>query len=192
MYSVDVTVRGTAPLLQHRFPMPDLTNASKGGRKVTGAVDYSDEWRKALYVTKEGEIYQPAIHFEAALTAAAARFKVTGGRGRSYKDLFKAAIFVAPDEVLFGLQAPDELDTDADKPLYIDARPAVVQRARIVRLRPAFKAGWELSFEIECLDDQIHADLLQDVLILAGRNVGIGDHRPRFGRFSVSRFEVHK
>lgn len=192
MYTVSVTVRGIAPLIQHRFPMPDLTNASKGGTRKSGAIDYSTEWKQGLYVNKEGEIFQPAIHFEAALTAAAAQFKVTGGRGRSYKDLFKSAIFISPDEILHGLKAPETLTADADEKLYIDARPAVVQRARIVRLRPAFKAGWELSFEIECLDDQIHPDLLQDVLTLAGRNVGIGDHRPRFGRFAVSRFEVHK
>ena len=97
---------------------------------------------------------------------------------------------LAPEEILHGIDNPDELDTDADKQLYLDIRPAVVQRARIVRVRPAFSPGWLLDFQIEVIDDQINSTLLQDVLVLAGKTVGIGDFRPKFGRFSVVKFEV--
>lgn len=190
MYLVDVTVKGDAPLLQHRFPIPDLVSMTKGGKKQTGAKDYTEEWREHLYVAKCGQIYQPATHFEGALVKSAVNFKIIGRRGKTYKDLFRAAVFVAPEEILHGIDNPDELDTDADKQLYLDIRPAVVQRARIVRVRPAFSLGWLLDFQIEVIDDQINSTLLQDVLVLAGKTVGIGDFRPKFGRFSVVKFEV--
>lgn len=190
MYTVDVKVKGAAPLLQHRFPMPELETMSKGGHKVTGAKDYTQEWRDYLYVNANGEVFQPAAHFEGAMVKAAVNFKITGRRGKTYKDLFRAAVFVTPDEILHGVQEPDELDTDADKPLYLDMRPVIVNRARVVRLRPAFKMGWELEFIIEVIDDQISPELVQDVFTLAGKTVGIGDYRPRFGRFNVVRFEV--
>lgn len=61
MYSVDVTIKGDAPLLQHRFPVPDLASMTKGGTKHTGAKDYTEEWREHLYVAK-GQVYQPATH----------------------------------------------------------------------------------------------------------------------------------
>jgi hypothetical protein len=191
MYLVDVTIKGDAPLLQHRFPVPDLASMTKGGTKQTGAKDYTEEWREHLYVTK-GQVFQPATHLEGALVKAAVNFKITGKRGKTYKDLFRAAVFVAPEEILHGVDEPDELDTDADKRLYLDMRPVVVQRARIVRIRPAFSPGWELSFQIEVIDDQINATLLQDILTLAGKSVGIGDFRPKFGRFSVVKFEVQE
>lgn len=190
MYLVDITVKGDAPLLQHRFPVPELASMTKGGMKQTGAKDYTEEWREHLYVTKGGQIYQPATHFEGALVKAAVNFKITGKRGKTYKDLFRAAVFITPEEILHGVDNPDELDTDADKRLYLDMRPAVVQRARIVRVRPAFSPGWLLDFQIEVIDDQINSTLLQDVLVLAGKTVGIGDFRPKFGRFSVVKFEV--
>ena len=190
MYNVNVKVKGVAPLLQHRFPMPELETMSKGGHKVTGAKDYTQEWRDYLYVNASGEVFQPAAHFEGAMVKSAVNFKITGRRGKTYKDLFRAAVFVTPDEILHGIQEPKELDTDADKPLYLDMRPVIVNRARVVRLRPAFKPGWELEFTIEVIDDQISPELVQDVLILAGKTVGIGDYRPRFGRFNVVRFEV--
>jgi len=192
MYQVDVKVRGTAPLLQHRYPMPELETMGKGGTKRTGAVDYTQEWHDYFYVTSEGGIYQPALHFEAALVAAAVNFRITGRRGKSYKSLFQAAVFIAPEQIPHGIQKPETLDADADKPLYLDMRPCVVNRARVVRLRPAFKPGWELEFVIEVMDDQIAPELLQDVLTLAGKTVGIGDFRPKFGRFSVVRFEVQE
>lgn len=192
MYTVEVKVKGDAPLMQHKFPMPELGDMTKGGTKSTGAKDYTEEWREYFYLAKDGGIYQPAEHFEGAMVKAAVGFKIAGKRGKTYKDLFRAAVFVSPEEIPHGVTEPKELDADADKRLYLDMRPVVVQRARVVRIRPTFKPGWELEFEIEVIDDQIQPALLQDVLTLAGKTVGIGDYRPKFGRFSVVKFEVHK
>lgn len=192
MYLVNCRIVGTAPLMQHRYPMPEFENLGKGGKKSTGAKDYTQEWRDYLYTTKTGAIYQPAVHIEGAMIKAATNFKIAGKRGASYKELFKAALFIGPDEIPHGVDAPETLDADADKPLYLDARPVVVQRARVVRIRPCFKPGWALDFEITVIDDELPADIVQDALTLAGKAVGIGDFRPRFGRFSVARFEVAK
>lgn len=193
MYTVSVAIEGTAPLMQHRYPMPDLANLSKGGNKSTGSKDYTQEWREYFYAETDGQIYQPASHIEGALVKAATGFKITGKRGKTYKDLFSANVFVQPDHIPHdGQIVPEELDADGDKPLYLDVRPVIVQRARVVRIRPTFSHGWHLDFEIIVNDDEIQPGLLQDILTLAGRTVGIGDYRPRFGRFSVSHFEVHK
>ena len=192
MYTISTTVQGVAPLMQHRYPLPEFETMGKGGHKQSGAVDYTQEWREYLYANSDGEIYQPATHFDGALVKAAAAFKITGKRGMSYKELFKAAVFTNPDQILHGIHVPEQLDTDADKPLYLDLRPVVVQRARVVRIRPTFKPGWRLSFEIDVIDDQISPEIVQDILTYAGKAVGIGDFRPRFGRFNVVNFEVHK
>ena len=193
MYTVDVSVIGVAPLIQHRYPMPDFNLAGKGGKKSTGSKDYSDEWRGYLYADSEGRIYQPAEHFDGAIKKAAVNFKVVGKRGKSYKDLVSASVFVMPDFIYHeGFTVPESLDTDADKPLYIDYRPVVIQRQRVARARPTFKTGWKLSFELQVIDDEMPADILQDILTLAGKSVGIGDYRPRFGRFNVTHYEVHK
>jgi hypothetical protein len=93
---------------------------------------------------------------------------------------------------LHGIPVPEDLDTDADKPLYLDIRPVVVNRARVTRIRPAFKPGWKLSFVTNILDDELPANMVHDILALAGKAVGIGDYRPKFGRFMVTHFEVVK
>lgn len=192
MYTIQTKVKGIAPLMQHRFPMPEFETMGKGGHQQTGAKDYREEWRQYLYTTSDGEVFQPAVHFEGAMVKAAAGFKITGKRGKTYKDLFQGNVFVAPDEILHGIKTPEILDTDGDKPLYLDMRPVVVNRARVVRIRPTFKPGWELEFEISVIDDQIPSEIVFDVLNLAGKTIGIGDFRPRFGRFQVVHFEVQK
>lgn len=192
MYTINCSVEGIAPLMQHRYPLPDFEDMSKGGKKKSGETDYSQEWKEYFYADSEGNIYQPATHFDGAMVKAAAGYKVQGGRGKTYKDLFKGNVFVSPDAILHGVKVPEMLDTDADKPLYLDLRPVVVQRARVVRVRPCFKPGWVLDFEITVLEDQILPNVVNEVLSLAGRTVGIGDFRPRFGRFMVTRFDVVK
>lgn len=192
MYTINVEVEGIAPLMQHKFPMPDFADVGKGGRPSTGEKDYSQEWRGYIYATAQGDIYQPATHFDGCMVKAAAGYKIQGGRGKTYKDLFKGNVFVSPDEILHGVKTPENLDNDADKPMYLDIRPVVVQRARVVRIRPCFKPGWKLDFEITVLDDQVPHNVVNEVLSLAGRTVGVGDFRPRFGRFMVTKFEVQK
>jgi hypothetical protein len=193
MYTVSTTIKGVAPLMQHRFPMPDMAQLSKGGRKSSGAIDYTQEWRQYFYAEANGQIYQPSSHIEGALVKAAVNFKVAGKRGKSYKDLIVANVVVDPERIPHeGFTVPEELDADADQPLYLDVRPVLVQRARVVRIRPTFAPGWQLSFELQVLDDEIQDDLLQDILVLAGKAVGIGDYRPKFGRFNVVEYKAHK
>lgn len=189
-YNIQTQIQGISPLLQHRFPIPTYEEMSTGGKAVRGERDFSQEWRKALYVNAQDEVYQPAIHIESAMVKAAVNFKIQGRRGKTFKDLFRGNCFIAPEEIPHGIKNPQELDTDADKPLYLDLRPVVVQRARVVRIRPAFKVGWTLDFEIEVLDDQIPVNVVQEVLTLAGKTIGVGDFRPKFGRFRVTQFQV--
>jgi len=87
------------------------------------------------------------------MVTAAVNYKIQGRRGKTYKDLFRATVFVSPEQIRHGIKVPEELTTDGDQPLYLDMRPVVISRARVVRIRPAFKPGWKLDFEIEVLDD---------------------------------------
>ena len=122
----------------------------------------------------------------------AASFKVTGKRGKSYKDLVSANVVIDPEKIPFGIENPVDLDCDADKALYLDLRPVVIMRARVVRVRPAFKLGWTLNFTINVLDDELPSTMLQDILVLGGKTVGVGDYRPKFGRFAVTQWNVVK
>lgn len=173
---VDVTIRGIASLLQHRFP-DDAKPDNGEAVRVGGKRDYSDQVEKALYRNPDGSIYQPASHIEGAMVKAATKFQI-GGRGKkTYKDLFKSGIVVGPEAI------PLKFETQT-----VDRRSVIINRGRIMRERPKFDT-WELNFEITIMDDQLPVKVVNQVLVEAGQYQGIGDYRPKFGRFMVTKFE---
>lgn len=175
MKSVSIEVTGIAPLLQHRFATEEHgANKSKSKKKV---YDPKEEAEKCLYKNTKGEIYQPAEHIYQSMVKAAVDFKFEGKK--TYKDVITSGIVISPEEIPLITESPYE----------IDARGAVVQRARIVRWRPRFNK-WKLQFSIDILDDEnISVPVLKEILEKAGATKGIGDYRPRFGRFMVTQFK---
>lgn len=174
MKKVDVTIEGIEPgLLQHRFPMEENTETKSVKRKV----EYPslEEAQKCLYTDEDGIIYQPAEHILGCLVKAGANFSYE--RRRTYKDVMKSCVFISPTAI------PHQ-HTEWS----VDRRPVVIMKARIVRSRPLFKK-WALSFSIEYDEEVLNVSKLKELLEFAGTRIGIGDYRPLFGRFIVTRFE---
>lgn len=178
MKQISVEIQGIAPLLQHRFPIEEHgVNTSKSKKKV---YDPQEEAEKCLYKNPKGEIYQPAEHIFQSMVKAAVDFKFE--KKKSYKDVITSGVLVEPEEIPLIFEGNYE----------IDARGAVVQRSRIVRWRPRFNK-WKLRFTINILDDEnISVPALKEILERAGATKGIGDYRPRFGRFMVTSFHVNE
>ena len=172
---IDVEITGVAPLLQHRFATEEHgENKSKAKTKV---YDPKVEAEKCLYKNKMGEIFQPSEHVYQSMVRAAVDFKFEGKK--TYKDVITSGIIVEPEEI----------PLIATEPFEIDARGVVIQRARVIRWRPKFNQ-WKLRFKITILDDDnISIHVVKDILEKAGSSKGIGDYRPRYGRFLVSLFQ---
>lgn len=175
MKEYDVTIEGISPLLMNRFAEEKAEEVVK---RVTG-VRVPEEVAVSLYILPDGKIYQPASHVEASMIKAAANFNITGKGKKTYKDLAKSSIFVEPDAIIHEIQTYD-----------IDKRPVVnpVTRGRVIRARPILRE-WVLNFRIKVLDDQFPKEVVKNILDYSGSAVGIGDYRPRFGRFIVTKFE---
>jgi hypothetical protein len=196
MYRVNCRVRGVAPLLQHAFGAASLSTLMDGAKKQTGVTDYSLEWMATMYVNRDGLLVQPAAHLEGALVKAAASFKIKGRAGKTWKDPIKAYCYVSPDEIphIWNGQyvlAPDaSLIENPTENLSVSIMRVKVQQSAVARSRLQLAAGWELAFAIEVHDDQVQPNVAEEILREAGRAVGIGDYRPRYGRFEVVTFDV--
>jgi hypothetical protein len=158
-------------------------------KKKSGVIDYSQEWIKSLYWNEEIGIYQPAIHIEGAMIKAATNFQIPGKRGKTYKDIFKSAVFVRPDYIPFGMKGEPKKLLEQGK-FDVDLRPVVVQKSRVERARPMFR-NWGLKLQIEIQDEQVPEEVIKEVLDHAGKFCGIGDFRPRYGRFQVVYFGIN-
>lgn len=197
MYHIDVRIQGTTALLQHKFAPTTLATLMDGASKRTGAPDYSLEWMETMYVTPQGYLCQPATHVEGALVRAGSAFKIKGKSGKTWRDAMRAYCYVQPDDIIHVYQgtavpAPGpELLTMPTTHLSVNIMRVIINRSAVARARLMIGAGWELAFTIEVHDEQLRPDIVRTILDEAGRSVGIGDFRPRYGRFAVQLFEPH-
>ena len=173
MKRYNVEIEGTAPLLQNKIPDDmDITEKKGEGKDCAENCPYK------LYMLDK-KICQPAVHLEMAMIKTATGVKQKGQGKKSYKDLFKGSVFVKPDYIVHKIQ-----DWEVHKETVVI--PST--RGRITRYRPKLPK-WKLAFHIEVLDDRIPTDVIKLSLDEAGRTNGLGDKRPRFGRFIVTKFE---
>ena len=181
MKNVEVEITGIAAMLHNRFDAGlHGENKSKSKQKVYVAVD---EAEKLAYRNEDGFLYQPSEHILGALIKAAANFTFEGKK--SFKDVIKAGVIVEPERMPLLDDGGKQRKTWDE----IDARGVVVQRARVVRWRPRFNK-WKIQFGLQIInDDQLSPETLKEILDYAGR-IGIGDYRPRFGRFQVTLWKV--
>lgn len=167
---VNVTIKGTAPLLQHRMPEEDV---NKPLRKHT---DRKDDPKDFLYLA-DGKICQPASHIERAIVQTASQYKIVGRGKKTYKDAAKT-IFVEPDMLVHKIQKWEPFSASVVIP---------TTKGRVMRIRPRLPK-WELDFTLNFDGKLLPEEVVKQILENAGVTVGIGDWRPRCGRFMVTRF----
>src|SRR3990167_9292698 len=166
-YTVTVSVRGTAPLLFHRWrneAVEEKAKAAKGSRSKK-----EDNLESYVYRTTEGELAVPGEYFRQALIHAAKFRQDPRSPRKSAMDLFKAGVVSLTEQCSLGTKDWD----------YLDRRRVVIQRNAITRIRPAMLAGWKAEIEFQVLlGEYITPHLLHAVLTDAGRIVGLADFRP--------------
>lgn len=178
-YRTAVRLRGSTPILFHRWDCEDVeaeAQAAKGS-----SMKKTDNWEAYLYRNEDGEICIPGVYLHQALVNAAKFKQDPRSPRKSMADLTRAAFVVTPWLASTGKREPD----------FFDRRRVLIQRSGVTRIRPALLPGWEVEFQIECLlPEYVNPDLLYDLLVQAGRLVGIGDYRPMFGRFQIVEYRV--
>jgi hypothetical protein len=181
-YSCRIT--GVAPLILHSGQLADpLNDYAKEMKKISGKRHKTEadleelarlEWHGSLYLS-EGQVVIPGEVLEAHLVEAAKKRK----KGQQAKaSLFCDGVF----PLLYdGPSDVNVLWQDADYRLTAGVK---VQRNRIMRTRPLFKS-WSLSAQVLYNPSQLNLGEIQDFFRIGGEQIGLGDWRPRFGRYVV-------
>lgn len=183
-YSLQLVIVGTEDILFHRY---DVDQVEAQGKAAKGSKEKkSDNVESYVFRTADGHIGIPGLNFKACLADAAKFFQDPRSPRKSARDLVRAALKV-PGEATFR-NAAGKLAEEWD---YLDKRRVTVQRNAISRSRPAMYKGWKLELQINVVDPEyVQPDWLNELVIRAGRSVGLCDYRPDFGTFRVEHFEV--
>jgi len=182
-----VTIEGTADLLLHAWNCEAVQE--KADSKKGSAAKKSDNLESYVKRNDDGVICLPSEYLRMSVIGAAKFRQDPRSPRKSAMDLFKAAVVslrpLSPITTVAG-----ELPTAWD---YEHRCRVQIQRNGITRCRPAFREGWrcEVTLMVNLPEYISPADLLE-VVGSAGRLIGVGDFRPTYGRFNVTKFEIQK
>lgn len=185
MQIVKLKLKSIAPMLMHsdRFSNP-LDQATKAHKELTSKRKKTDEDHEAiarseylgsLYIDKDGP-FIPSMNLDAAFVEAAKMQKL----GKHVK----RAMMVMEDKVYLKYDGPRTAAALVNDSRFVDARSVRVSMARLTRCRPRFNE-WEAECTLAFDAEQINQNEVKQIVENAGRLVGVGDFRPRFGRFTV-------
>lgn len=191
MNAIKMKWTGIRPLVMHNGLLADPTNpnvvaikriTAKGSKKMTTA-DYEErdrlEWLGGLYWSEDVDgIAIPADNIERCMMEGAKK-------QRQGKD-FAAAVFLeaAEVEVDHAMRGKSREQILAN-PGYTLRKGCKVQLSRIIRIRPMIPTGWSLTFTAEFDETIVNGKDVIEAARAAGATVGLGDWRPKFGRFTV-------
>ena len=187
MYSeLNCTITGVSPLILHNGmlanPMSEIVQQIKtiSSKRKKTLDDHRElarlEWHGSFYVNDDGHPVIPGENIEAMLIAAAKKNR----RGTDFK-----SAMICDGNWKIDYKGPKSLDALWKDENFRHQTMMTVQRARILRTRPMFRQ-WSLTFNVHYLPDIIDEADLRQAMDIAGSIIGLGDSRPRFGRFNVS------
>lgn len=185
-YTAIVRVCGVADMLFHAWNCEAVEakgKAAKGSKEKK-----SDNVESYVYRDDDGHICIPGEYLRGAIIGASKFRQDPRSPRKSAQDLFKAAVVMLTQltPVLVNGQPVKEWD-------YLHQCRVQVQRAGVTRTRPAFKKGWVAEFEVMVnLPEYVQPDVLNEVVMNAGRLIGLADFRPTYGRFQVVKFETDR
>lgn len=187
-YAVELTIRGSSDLLFHRW-QSDAIEAKAAAAKGSKAKK-TDDVESYVWRNQDGVICMPGEYLRGAIAGpqGAAKYRQDPRSPRkSALDLFKSGV-VSLTDVAPITKVTGETASTWD---YLDRRRVTVMRSGVTRERPALLSGWTATLVLQVLlPEYISPEFLHEVLIDAGRLVGVGDFRPTFGRFQIERYAV--
>jgi hypothetical protein len=188
-YRVLIEVTGDSVLLFHRWQSDSVDAKAKAAKG--SAAKKTDDVESYVWRNENDEICLPGEYLRGSLVDprnGAAKYRQDPRSPRkSALDLFRAGVVSLTDRAVIIRADGSKADTWD----YLDRRRVTVQRNGVTRERPAFNPGWSAEVELMVTTPAyIGPRMLHQTLSDAGRLVGVGDFRPTFGRFSVTRFRV--
>lgn len=182
-----LTCRGTTPLLMHNArlsnPLDEIAKAMKrvSAKRTKTEEDYEElarlEHLGGLYFDPDVGPFLPGQNFERCLVDAA-RITKAGKK-------IERGVFVETDVNPVAYDGPRSVDDLWKDQNFRHTASVKVQTSRVTRTRPQFR---QWATEADGVFDPaiINLDELVEIAATAGRMIGLGDWRPRFGRFEAT------
>lgn len=186
MNEITLHIIGVAPLILHNARLSDpldewtMKVAEISGKRKKTVADLKEmarrEWYGSMYLDTKGSPCVPGSNLERMLRDAAAKSK----EGKTVQ-----AGVIVPDDAPIIYDGPSDIDELWESGRFSLRASCKVGQQRVIRTRPCWER-WELKFTALFDPDIVKSGTrIKDYAILAGRQIGLADWRPKHGRFEV-------
>jgi|SRR5215831_5523047 len=187
-YRALIEVTGDCPILFCRWQCDSV--AAKAAAAKGSTAKKTDDVESYVWRDENEQICLPGEYLRGSVVGkeGSAKYRQDPRNPRqSAQKLCRAGIVALTDGPITRTDGSKAMEWD-----YLDRRRAVVNgRGAVTRERPALRTGWNAEIVLQIQTPQyITPELLRVMLHDAGRLVGVGDFRPTFGRYSVTKFEL--
>jgi hypothetical protein len=188
MKTLHVKWTGIRPLLMHNAQLSDPLNpivrqikalTAKKTKKTDHDMQEIDRlsYIGSLYLGENQKPVIPSDNIERCIQLGAQKKRLG-------KDV-AAAVLCSDVEYRLNYVGPTGADKLYASPSHILRKCVAVQKNRVMRVRPMFPSGWSLTFDLEFDESVINFRAIEEAMTDAGSLIGLGDWRPKFGRFAV-------
>lgn len=186
MADFTLEIVGTAPLLMHNArlsnPMDPIAKRMKeiSSRRRKTDEDHAQmadlEFQGGLYHDEDLGPFIPGANIWRSIYDAAKKFKMG--------PTIKSGVIVTSNEAPLIYTGPRDLVGLVEDKNFRATHSVKVQTSRVMRTRPLFKQ-WALTASGIYDDSLIDFTDLKRIVETAGKQIGLGDWRPQYGRFGV-------
>lgn len=183
---VRIAIQGSTPLITHNIrlanPLDPIAKAMKviSAKRKKTEDDYLQlarlEFEGGLYLDPDIGPYIPGENVEKAI--------IEGARITKQGKQVERGLFVTDNVVPLIYDGPRTPEALWDAENFRHTAAVRIGQQRVMRTRPVFRK-WALDVEGELDPGLLAPETLQSILEDAGSMVGIGDYRPRYGRFDA-------
>ncbi len=178
-YVVTFEIKGVCEMLFHRYNCESVE--VKGKAAKGSAAKKTDDVESYVFRNDADDLCLPGEYVRQSMIHAAKYKQDPRSPRKSAMDLFKAAVISLTPLASLGTKEWE----------FEDKRRVGIMRSAVTRTRPAMKTGWTATFQFMVnLPEYVNPDLFHEVLVNAGRLIGVADFRPTYGRFVVTSFVV--
>lgn len=161
--------------------IPDLSIKAGKKTKKEDAITYEKEhWQEKAYVNDDGKLFIPSENLHECMKQGSSYWGQTipGSGKKTYTDLIKSAVIV--EDLVMDKTTNDLIEYGK----IVNGTPNGRKPSKVYRIRPLLRP-WGGSFKFHVFDARLEADVLRTILSYSGMYRGLGDWRPKFGRFKL-------
>jgi hypothetical protein len=183
MKRFEVLISGTNQCIMNKLSK-ELNDEFKKVPKDDREKWQENNYMKKVYKDEQGKIYFPDINVLMMLINGCQKYKVPPPKsvGRSWGFYFKGCTIIEGTSFTYEKAEPYQT--------MVNGNPSSIKKSsKVYCVRPMF-SNWQLRFNLVDGDDKLTEDILKELMEVTGKFVGLGDYRPIFGRFRVTKVKI--